>query len=252
MHSHDRTMIASMGFADPDKKEPLHELACQFLIQRAVAEKIGAMTRPDRVRFSFEQKAESQIHHCPTAAELHKRWPSVGGYRGSTVSVCRSASYEFDRTILRRALTESPISKGEGKYRTTVGFADVSLYFEWTYIFAGASEAKGNCCHCEWSPPPDEWLGDTPDKTVVHPGWDADIEVKIAKIPVSDIIRQIGLYREYKRETRWFVVTPWAINPHEKKALGDQRITHIRLGDGFEQFCREAKSLPAAESGLVL
>ena len=33
MHSFDRPMLAKFGFADLDKRNPLHDLACQYLIQ---------------------------------------------------------------------------------------------------------------------------------------------------------------------------------------------------------------------------
>lgn len=31
MYSHNRTLLASAGFADPDKKDPEHDLACRYL-----------------------------------------------------------------------------------------------------------------------------------------------------------------------------------------------------------------------------
>jgi len=31
MHSHDRTMLAKLGFADPDKKDALHDAACRYM-----------------------------------------------------------------------------------------------------------------------------------------------------------------------------------------------------------------------------
>ncbi len=31
MHSHERTMLAKLGFADADRKEPEHDLACKYL-----------------------------------------------------------------------------------------------------------------------------------------------------------------------------------------------------------------------------
>src|ERR1700690_2789619 len=32
-HAHDRTLLASLGFADPDKKDQMHDLACEYLSQ---------------------------------------------------------------------------------------------------------------------------------------------------------------------------------------------------------------------------
>ena len=41
-HAHDRTLLASLGFADPDKKDPLHDLACQYLAADGIREKVAA------------------------------------------------------------------------------------------------------------------------------------------------------------------------------------------------------------------
>ena len=30
-HTHDKTLLASMSFADPDKRNSLHDLACQYM-----------------------------------------------------------------------------------------------------------------------------------------------------------------------------------------------------------------------------
>jgi hypothetical protein len=45
VHSHDRTLVASLGFADPDKRDRRHDLACQYLAieenRRKVADVLG-------------------------------------------------------------------------------------------------------------------------------------------------------------------------------------------------------------------
>ena len=33
MHSHNQTLLSKLGFADPDKNDPRHDLACQYLGQ---------------------------------------------------------------------------------------------------------------------------------------------------------------------------------------------------------------------------
>jgi hypothetical protein len=40
MRSSDRSLITSLGFADPDKRERLHDLACQFLGEGSVAPRL--------------------------------------------------------------------------------------------------------------------------------------------------------------------------------------------------------------------
>jgi len=50
MHAHDRTMLARFGFADPDKREPLHDLACQYLASAdTVAGRLGELWRTARI-----------------------------------------------------------------------------------------------------------------------------------------------------------------------------------------------------------
>ena len=57
MHAHNQTMLSKLGFADPDKRLPLHDLACQYLgeagnanllIDKIVAPVIRASDRRDR------------------------------------------------------------------------------------------------------------------------------------------------------------------------------------------------------------
>lgn len=50
MSMRDRTQLATLGFADPDKKNGLHDLACQFLykpeVRLAVFKRVVSSTRP--------------------------------------------------------------------------------------------------------------------------------------------------------------------------------------------------------------
>lgn len=43
MHSHDRTMLQQLGFADPDKGKPEHDDACHYLCQPHVSNVLRAM-----------------------------------------------------------------------------------------------------------------------------------------------------------------------------------------------------------------
>jgi len=114
-HSHDRTLLASLGFSDPDKREQLHDLACEYLTETERAIRLVRIANP----------------------------PETG-----PISV---------RTIL-----ESEISKGEGQYRTTIGFLDLRI----------------------------DWIGETRKGVVL-------VEVKILSVSIGDILRQIALYRGY-------------------------------------------------------
>jgi hypothetical protein len=41
MRSYDRTLLASLGFSDPDKRDPVHDWACQYVAQYDVATKLA-------------------------------------------------------------------------------------------------------------------------------------------------------------------------------------------------------------------
>lgn len=40
-HSHDSTLLARFGFADPDRREPWHDVACQYLTQPDVLRQLA-------------------------------------------------------------------------------------------------------------------------------------------------------------------------------------------------------------------
>lgn len=159
MHSHDRTLLSSLGFSDPDKKDRTHDLACQYLAQPGVA--------------------------CGMLRSL----------------------FELEGT-LKRSEPERLISKGSGQYRTTIGFADLMLMFD------VPSDQSG-------------W-------------WFVLVEVKIHRVPVGDIIRQMTLYREH---LEWFdcrkivVATTFDLSVDDVEMLQRKKISHIKLGRKFEEFC---------------
>ncbi len=190
MHSHDRTLIARLGFEDPDKKDPRHDLACQFL----ATEQNGSKLAP----------------------------------------------YFHARTYGTPSRVEVPISKGEGKYRVVAGFADVVVFMEVPHY----------CSHrCKCRP---KEVGPVWD---IGPGFAAMIEVKIAKLSINEILRQILFYQaswtsdtEDVEFAKWVLATPWPLNSVERELLKTEDILHIRLADGFEKFCADVKQRPVVES----
>jgi hypothetical protein len=123
--------------------------------------------------------------------------------------VCR-----FTGPRLIRGVVETPISKGEGQYHTTVGYIDVRLEFGFTYSAESVGPASGKCPDCDeaFSDP-----GPGGHPAEHHwPGWSANIEVKIGRVPVSDAIRPVVFYREYTNPAgsdhggHWMLATPWS------------------------------------------
>lgn len=99
MHSHDRTLLARLGFADSDKTNPEHDRACRYL---SLPENREALFRVARV----PMKGEALEYVGNDDAEE----PTAVAWEAETDAVCEFA-----------------ISKGAGQYKTTIGFADVVL-----------------------------------------------------------------------------------------------------------------------------
>ncbi len=104
-----------------------------------------------------------------------------------------------------RAEFEMPIEKGEGQYKTTIGFVDLVL-----------------------------WV-----KQDRYHEFAIGIEVKIERVSIADCVRQLRLYASYWNPFVWVLVTPWSIDEQEKEMLG--QIRHLQLGETFEAFYSRQK-----------
>lgn len=193
MHSHDRTMLAKFGFADPDHNNSKHDLACLYLCQEITIKKI-----------------------LPYLYRKNNKVKSVGS--------------NPDLDIGDEPITEYHITKGEGQYKTTIGFIDVFLQ---AYATSKDSCKDRNCCSYE-----------------CHHIYDFNIglEVKINPVPVGDILRQIAFYKTYATNIEeWAVVTSYPLSSFDSQSLKNQGIFHFRLGDSFEKWLSEqSQSEPPA------
>lgn len=154
-HAYDRTLLSSLGFQDPDKRNDAHDELCRFVGRPDVATHIS----------------------CGLVGER-------GGY------------YSPNGETKARANFEHPISKGHGQYKTTIGFVDVVLFVPRPDIDKGC-------------------------------GLVIPCEIKVRRLGVGDILRQINLYREYTDEAMgryWFLMTAWDQTEGEIEQLKSQRV----------------------------
>jgi hypothetical protein len=168
MHSHEKTLIARLGFADTDKRHSAHDEIQMQLCDDPIwlAREIGR-----HLRSTNEQD-----------------WGQVG-------------SFDVSRKV------EEPISKGDGKYKTTIGFIDLQLCIRW---FNG-KEWDGNELPFRWQT------------------W--NIEIKALPCPAAEIIRQIKLYKEYTQSDGWVIITGYEMEPSEKRMIGREGILTFRAPD---------------------
>lgn len=275
MHSSERTLLASLGFADPDKKSSRHDLACQYLTLPEVSEK---------VRRAIDNRPETWIE------EFH---------------------------------TEFHIQKGEGKYATTIGFADVM------YRIVHRTKYELVPQNRDWYPdyyPRSEWIKSDIDRNTpvvwdegtrqwgywreaeAQAGWAAVlgenpkewvkvewpeeasrfpnhtwrwrlgigfqhslpyeiretaycllVEVKTTPVPVGDIIRQLNLYRSYLTPSLgdpWgktmVVATTFDITKDDGKVLKAANIVHLRLGAAFDHWAEQQESATSVADSLEI
>lgn len=117
MHASERTLLASLGFNDPDKKGDTHDMAIQYLAQPLV---LGRLL-------------EAATRRVPQRVAVV--WTSL--------------------------TTEYHLTKGEGKYKTTVGFADLLVRYaaidqqriiaaRWEAVWDRASRTEGLLSEVRW------------------------------------------------------------------------------------------------------
>jgi hypothetical protein len=138
-HAHDRTLLSSLAFGDPDKKEPLHDLACQYIARPEV---VRAMGRTHKHSFTVSPCEGWEQH--PT---LEKHW-----YRGQEVLPEIEIASRPGQTVQRdlpievsSAAFDSMLVKGEGRYATTIGFIDVVITQHVTFFGCETKKQTGFC-----------------------------------------------------------------------------------------------------------
>ncbi len=128
-----------------------------------------------------------------------------------------------------RAATESVISKGEGKYRQHIGFADglavvdpfsceAHLEF-WKLEDRGEKPVKPKC----------SWPS-------CFSGGNILVEVKIQEVRVGELLKQLNFYRTYVTAWKTLAVLDFSITDSDEKMLNSEGIRVVRLGEGFEKW----------------
>lgn len=211
MHSHDRTLLSSLGFADPDKRDPRHDLACQYLATQDVARQlVDVLVKPS---LSARSKAVDERK-----------------FRGRVI-------YEFGD--LYRPRFEEPIVKGKDQYRTVIGFLDLVLPFSWTFRQDGEMRAfEGD----PWTPHSFDY-GSTSSvifEVKVNPVGIGDIVRQIKLYREFWRISEDSIDIPY----HWCVATAFDMSAADVSMLRESGVRHIRLGEAFEEWCDAARSEP--------
>jgi len=253
-YSHDKTLLAKLGFADPDKSTARHDLACTYCAQPAVMRKILAMAIP-------APKDRVIIEECE-GMPISSSGPSTH---------CFSINSFHDTLLAGPASFEVPLSKGEGQYKTTIGFIDVLQPQMASYTHSAITEDRRNhlvACFEDSIRKQQEKKGlgveyrdlyidqdmkliksikecdpqtvlANHDRSRQGHRWTeraVGLEVKIAPVTTGTILRQINLYRDYAKNYEWIVVTAFPMNETDLELLASAKIRHAQLGPKFDEY----------------
>ena len=244
MHSHDRTLLASMGFADPDRRERRHTLACQYLAEPETALRLWERVIPGATAPKPDLEA---IEYRPLAAYTGQQpWAHLEG-RWCQASHARQA-------------IEVPITRDRGYL---LGFWDLQLEAHgWTLItekrMLREDEPKPPVFGEGWATVPGARPRVTlPPKqidvgTKLYPCWytvtkHLHIEVKARPVDVADIAKQIALYRTGTTGRSCPVVvvaTCYPMPKPDRDTLASKDIQHVFLGAGFDAYCERRAAAP--------
>jgi hypothetical protein len=118
MRSNDRTMLTKLGFSDPDRKNERHDAICSYVCDRAQA-MADVIAKPEVIT--------EDISGVAYVAD---------GYDGRAIKDTPRGSVTMEAARLERKAdlmdvrSEHHLTKGEGKYKTTVGFVDAFFTFQ--------------------------------------------------------------------------------------------------------------------------
>jgi hypothetical protein len=252
-HSHERTLLASLGFADPDRRDRRHTLACQYLSTPDAALRLLARYKPEMV--------EPRTTPEPVTLGKGERPPDLSAPRGA---------------VLSQAQMEVPILRGRD---FLVGFWDVALTFRgmsWAWeerdtVYAEPAavavvEKVAGMFGARWSTVTGSRgavgvpsgaarsvaVGATWRPTAYETSQRLYVEVKTAPMDVADICKQLALYMQFTPAagSLFVVATCYPMPKVDRETLAAKGVRHVWLGDGFEAWCKARPRDEGREEGL--
>lgn len=215
-HSHDKTLLARLGFQDPDAKDPLHDLACEYMALEENVLKLQEIVDPVP-DVTIGEDVTSELGFEPDEGDFNFRFTEVVSSAESHI--------------------ESVLTKGMGQYMTTVGFIDVDARWRVVQKRVGTMKLRH------------EQVRKVDDR---HYNGRIVIEVKISSITVGDVARQMNLYRSHilamgDYRSKFVVAAAFDVNEYYRSALERENVTIVRLGERFGVWAREKANSASAK-----
>ena len=251
-HAHDNTLLSRLSFADPDKKEPFHDLGCQYIVQPHIVAALGLKTRLDMLVSKGEGKYKTTIGFIDAAfsvafayeGEKKVQSPFVREftcYRDAVNYIKEHGIYGDEPEEARPYIDER---------RFTFAQEQLAIGRDRPGVFSAAYLAPYERV-VRHGVGPEIWK--TSEYVVVAATqWkgkeDICVEVKIKPVGLGEILRQIGLYREYVSANRWILAAAFEMSADFVETLRSENIVAVHLGDNFRKWAAERQVAPSSNS----
>jgi len=276
-HSHQQTLLAKLGFSDPDHKDHRHTLACEYLCKPEVLQKMGQVlfgAVPDPIQQPEAIILASGVGLPDGTIEVTGGWVESQSAKTEIPVMNHTYSSKYyvgfvdvvaSLSIKRWHLQKgTPITKEVDKYITCTNecpWCQIGTPSPSEHLIGGQYiDCENKCDGCdrcahEWSKYFPNEHG--PNHTLQHKAREPDIvvartiheyrclqdkadiiiEVKVTKCDPSDIVKQLKLYRQYMPGYYMAVATCYPVSQSTKDMFTREGIKHIFLGAGFEAYC---------------
>lgn len=249
MAARDRTLLAKLGFADPDKKNPKHDLMCAFLAD------------------PVNRKALcKQLGYAPSTND-----PVLEQHLGKGTGQYQTTIGFLD--VVYTAYRMRGLIDGAMRFAKTPKEVETltKRYFEYQKALATVRE-EFRLKFCKDKP---AWMGPEHLQGQEYLAWEAAskavredetlcvdnveakivIEVKTGVDSLGDLIRQIKLYRTYYHSSRnlWVVaVLPGVLNPAEEDLLRQQDVRPVVLSSFDAWLIKQAEQQETASTAVSI
>lgn len=212
------TLLSHLRSADADLSNPRHDLACRYVAEPAVALKIVRGLLPP----ARKPAEDLDLFRGEWRGTIHTEFAGLG-----------------------KPTFHSLLSKRTGRSDTAIGYVDVIQPYTYETRRVGESRrSQFSGGDREWQRDPlGEWY--PVHRKIV-------VEIKVSPVSVGEVVRQVALYREHLKADEWVVATAFPVTSPELSELTDAKITHFRLGAGFERWAAAQECLPPDQSSVDL
>ena len=277
-HIHQQSYLSKLGFADPDRKNDMHDIAVRYLTQKEKISKIADLVSArwgEKIKFirypevgvkvsSREVCTRADMSYYLSNEALDKLDEIHGDkthhlYRTKWRDECKQIIIDreiiYSASALYKAYSASkPINKVVGyglnaRYEV-VGYYDIAFEFQFetheevsrTAILKNIEKEKTYDVTSAFK------NGSSSSQRVMGRNVSCQVEVKIGRVSVSDILQQIATYRSFDYDRYPIVATAWQLTPSEKRELENRDIAHIFLDPKLLIAFRDSEKSETLES----